>query len=258
MIISVWGNNGAGKSTTAIKLANAFARRKKNVILIDADYVAPEINVWYPKMEVRSEASLRIILDNAVTVETVAGKLSMVAGRDNFGVLGYSKGYAANMITERKDTAEELLSVCEALAEVVIVDCQSNMLNDILTFSALEKAHERLIIITPDVRGLSWYESNVRPMEDAWENNGLSMTRAFCQVTRSSPAEAVESVIGTAEFMIPYSSYIDEELYSGTLGGDGIYSHAKLYSQVIEGIAVKFQDKYKLNEAKIIDHTAEV
>ena len=246
MIIAVWGNSGSGKSTIAIKLANAFSRKKKNVILIDADYIAPQTNVWYPKMEIRSEASLRVILDNAVTVENVAGKLNMVRGRENFGVLGYGKGYAANMVTDRKDTAAELLDACQSICDVVIVDCQSNMLNDILTFTSLEKADERVIVLTPDVKALSWYESNVRPMEDAWSNSKLDTVRVFNKVTRKTPAEAIESVIGTAGFFLPYAPHLEEELYSGELSGDGIYSHSRYFANVIEGLVQRLLE----NDAK--------
>jgi len=244
MIIAVWGNNGAGKSTVAIKLANAYARKGRNVVLLDTDFVAPQINVWFPRMDVNPEASLRIVLDNAVTVETVAAKISMVKGRSNYGVMGYTKGYTVNQVTARQDTAGELLNVLSEMADTIIVDCQSNILLDILSLVAIDKGDERVVVMTPDVKGLSWYESNVRPMQDGWENKGLSFIRTFNKVTRSTPAEAVESVTGSAGFYLPYTAYIDDELYSGTLGEDGIYTKAKPFARVLESLASEIDQRH--------------
>lgn len=252
MLIAVWGNSGAGKSTVAIKLANSFARKNKNVVLVDAGFVAPQMQVWFPRMEVKSESSIRVILDNAVTVETVAAKLSMVRGRSNYGVLGYAKGFALNQVTDRRDTTDELLGVLSGMADVVIVDCQYSVMDDILTFRALETADERLVVLSPDLRGISWYDSNVKPMLDAWDNHNMSTNRVLNGVTRKTPAEQVESSVGSCMAYLPFTLEIRDELYSGTLSEDGIYSKAKNYASVIEGISKFYYDKYKLGEAKEI------
>lgn len=244
MIIAVWGNNGSGKSTFAIKLANSFARLKKNVVLIDADYVAPQLNVWYPKLNIKPEQSLSVLLDNNIdSVETIVSKIQVI--NENLGVLGYAKDFSSNIIPRRSEPAEELLRLLPELCDVTIVDCRSDVTNDILSFATLaEFADERIVAITPDVKGVSWYDSNVRMFEENWTNNSMSILKIFNKARMIAPVADIEKAIGSVEYYLPHDTYIERELFAGTMGGEDSRKNARQYTHVVDAIATELLSKH--------------
>ncbi|MBQ0109466.1 MAG: hypothetical protein KBS44_04230 [Clostridiales bacterium] len=237
MIIAVWGNNGAGKSTLAVKLASSFARQHKNVVLVDTNYSAPQSNVWYPNLPLKRSDSLSILLDNDIpNVEVVASKIQVVS--DNIGVLGYAKDYSSNMVPSRSDTPTILFERLVTFSDVVIVDCQSAIVQDILSFTALDEAADvRIVTMTPDLRGLSWYDANVRMVEENWANNGKTVIKTFNKVRLDAPVADLEKIIGTAEYYLPFDVNIQRELFAGTLGGEGHRKNSRQYTRVVDSIA---------------------
>lgn len=236
MTIAIWGNNGAGKSTVAIKLALALADKKKNVVLVDADYNAPQINVWYPRMDVKLESSLARILDSTVDVEHVASKIQVV--NKYFGVLGYTKDFASASMPKRSDTIHTFLKCLGDVSDYIIVDCQSCPINDIITFEAANSADVVLAVMTPDIKALSWYDSNVRMLEENWANGEKTeLIRVLNKVTDVSPAEELEEAMGPVKYLLPHSIDIADEIYTGELGTDNYRKKARYYAAVIDTIA---------------------
>lgn len=239
-IIAVWGNSGSGTSTLAIKLALEISELGKNVVLVDADYNAPQANVWYPRMELAKSDSLSKLLDNNIDVEAVASKIKVI--NKNLGVLGYAKDYASNAIPSRADTAGELLTTLTKVCDVVIVDCQSGITADILSFEALGLADLRIVGITPDIRGLSWYDSNVRMMEEEWLNNKLETIKIFNKVVNNSPADEIENIIGTVKYYFPYCPDIEDEMCAGEMGSREYRKKAKKYARVLDTMMSQIQE----------------
>lgn len=231
-LIAVWGNNGSGKSTLAIKLAIELSERGKNVILVDTDFNAPQLNSWYPRLEVDKSSSLSVLLDNNVDTEAVANKIQVID--KNLGVLGYCKDFASNAVPGRADTAQDLLLCLPDLCDVAVIDCQSSIISDVLSFEALSSAEMRIVAITPDVRGLAWYDANVRMMDEEWRNNKKSLIKAFNKVRPTSPANEVENIIGTVRYYLPNSPALEDEVFTGELGGTDYRKTAKKYAKVVD------------------------
>ncbi len=230
--IAVWGNSGSGTSTLAIKLALEIAELGKNVVLVDTNYNAPQANVWYPRLELAKTESMSVLLDNNIDVEAAASKIKVI--NRNLGILGYAKDYASNAIPGRSDTAIDLLNVLPQICDVAIIDCQSGIMGDVLSLEALGQAELRIVGITPDVRGLAWYDSNVRMMEEEWINNKLATVKLFNQVKTNSPANEVENVIGTVQYYLPYSAEIEDEVCTGEMGTREYKRKAKKYAKIID------------------------
>lgn len=241
MIITIWGNAGSGKSTLSIKLANAFAAMRKNVLLIDTNFVCPQINIWYPAMNITKEKSLANLLDNKIeSEETIISKINIVS--ENIGVIGYAKDFSSSSMPNRDDTAKDLLSMLnqsKKLCDIVIVDCTSDIYSSIFTSTAILDAENsiRIIAVTPDLRGLSWYDSNVRMMEEAWMNNNQPVIKVFNQVHITAPVTDIENIIGTVDYYLPYDADLRREMYTGILGENKSRKTAKKYSKVIDSIA---------------------
>lgn len=240
MIISVWGNNGCGSSTLAIKLGLALSEKGKNVVLVDANFVAPQTKIWFPKINFNPEDSMSVILANNIELDNVASKITMI--NDYFGVLGYGKELSINAIPSRDDTPSELLSVLSSISDIVIIDCQSNITQDIMSFMALDVADTKLINLSPDIRGIAWYNANVMMLKEKWLSQNAQIYTIFNKVKINAPVDAVEKAIGTVDFYLPYADEIEEELYSGKIGEKYFKGQARNYGVVIKNIAESILD----------------
>lgn len=215
MIVSIWGSSGSGKSTIALKLSNLLALTGKKVILIDSNFVVPQIGVWFPKAELSEQCSLSSVLQNEINKEILSHKI-YIAG-DNLGVLGYSSGEPVmSSILQRYDTAAVLLNTAASIADYVVVDCQTNITQDYLTFVAIEMSHVKFITCTPDLLAVSFWLSNICMLGD--EKYRISSAyRVLNKVKDISPVAALESRIGKFHFSLPYNSNTEHELLGGNL-----------------------------------------
>ena len=222
MIIAVCGNSGSGKSTLAVKLATALAARQLNTVLIDTDFVSPQFNVWYPKKEMFAHQSLSVLLDNNIDIEATADKIHVI--NDTLGVLGYARDFSVNAIPRRHDTVPQLLSCLEEMSDVIVVDVQTGFINDNLSFEVMNRADVRLVAISPDVKALSWYDSNIRMMEEQWQNNDAVTIKAFNKTKASAPLDDIQRIIGEVSYYIPYCNEVEEQLYTGTMADLSMHS----------------------------------
>lgn len=215
MIVAVCGNSGSGKSTLAVKLAHMFADAKKNTVLIDTDFISPQFNVWYPKREMFNHTSLAVLLDNNVDIEQTADKMHVI--NENLGVLGYARDFSANAMPRRPDTAGQLLSCLNEMSDIIVVDVQTGFINDILSFEVMSAADVRIIAVTPDIKGLSWYDSNIRMMEESWKSNETHTIRVFNKTRSNAPLTEIEQIIGEVPYFLPFSYDIEEQMSTGTM-----------------------------------------
>lgn len=234
MIVAVWGSSGSGKSTLAAMLAMALAAKKHNVILVDANFIVPQAGVWFPGLDLAAHESLSSILQNEINPEILAGKLKLASSY--LGVLGYAKGeLAVNSILQRYDTAAVLLNTASSMADYVILDCQTNVTQDYLTFTGLEMAGCRLIVCTPDLRGVSFWLSNTPMLADE-KYRICEAIRVFNMAKDISPINSVEHLIGSFRYALPYDAEIWLKSLSGAAdisSGNGI---SKRYRRIFNAL----------------------
>lgn len=232
MIIAVCGNSGSGKSTLAVKLATVLADHKYNTVLVDTDFITPQFNVWYPKKEMFAHQSLAVLLDNNVDVEATADKTHII--NENLGALGYARDFSVNAIPRRHDTASQFLNCLEEMCDIVVVDVQTGFINDNLSFEVMNRADVRLVAITPDVKALSWYDSNIRMMAEQWQNKDAVTIRLFNKTRATAPLAEIEHIIGEVPYYVPFSNEVEEQLFTGTM--DNINMHSKTGKQYVSVI----------------------
>lgn len=247
MRIAIWGNSGSGKSTLAIKLALSLVSAKKDVMLFDTDYAAPQFNVWYPKKNMVSTSSLSVLLDNAVTAEALSSKSQKI--KDNLVCYGYCKDFASNSIPSRSDTALQLMNLLgdpkgKFNEFYSVIDCMSCPITDYLSYAALTSADAVIVAFTPDVKGMSWYDANVKMFEENWKDNKKLVIRAFNQATITSPTSNIENILGTMEYYLPYDRALKEELYSGNLGSNSYKQNARNYANVVDTMREQLVDAW--------------
>lgn len=247
MIIAVCGNSGSGKSTIAIKLAMEFASRHLNTVLIDTNFITPQFNIWFPQKEMFNHLSLSILLDNNIDVEAVTDKMRVVS--DHLGVLGYGRDYASNATPRRYDTSAQLLRALNEISDVIIVDAQTEFINDILSFESISAADVRIITLTPDLKGLSWYDSNIKMMEENWKDSEATILKVFNKVYNKSPISEIEAIIGNGNYYLPESTEIEEQMHTGSMDSlNGRQSSAKKFISILKTMADDIESKLPKEE----------
>ena len=204
MLVTIMGSSGSGKSTFAIKLAKAYAEQKKNTLVVFSDYYAPSFVTFFPE-EVSGGSLGRLLAQPVLTKELIHGELSPVKASDYIVFLGYQAGenkYQYANYTKQK--AEDLLIALKYLADVVIFDGMASFYEDILTQTAVEMADTKIAMIKADLKGLSYYKSNVSFF-------GQGFLLAVSDPDESNLSLEVAEEMGQADFLLPYTAELKKQ-----------------------------------------------
>ena len=169
-IIAVWGSPHSGKTTFATKLATAiYSSFESTVITLYTDLETPVIPILFPFDKNEDLGSVGYPLSKTeVEQGDIINNLVTVKDMQNFGFLGYKTG--ENKFTYPKfgkAKAEDLLSELCRLADYVIVDCTSNLNENVLAQTAIEKADQILRLSSPDLQSISFFLSQLAVYTDS-------------------------------------------------------------------------------------------
>ncbi len=220
-IISMWGNNGSGTTTLAVKLGIAiYTTYQSTVIIVHTGNETPILPVIFPFMKKEDMGSIGVPLSKTeVEQGDIINNLVTVKEMQNFGFLGYKAG--ENKFTYPKfgrAKAEDLFNELKRLADYVIVDCSSNLENDILAQTAIEKSDQILRISSPDLKSVSFYLSQLPVYADSKYHlddhiQGINTPNEDVFM----PMEEAKTYLGEVSFTVPYSRAVKEQMQQGKL-----------------------------------------
>lgn len=167
-LIAIWGSPGSGKTTLAVNMAKELAKNKKNVLIVYDDMVCPTIPTLIPELKNEDiDRSLGKILSNSAIDQRVIWD-NLITTKDNYiALLGYQKGENPLSYPEYiRERAVDLLILLRHLADYIIIDCSSNITENILTTTALEFADKVITLSTADFKGLSYFKSTLPLLMD--------------------------------------------------------------------------------------------
>lgn len=246
-IIAVWGSPHSGKTTFATKLATAiYDNYQATVIVLYTDLETPTLPVIFPNEKSENLGSVGIPLSKTeIDTDDVIKNLVTIKERQNFGFLGFRAG--ENKFTYPrygKAKAEELYATLGMLADYVIVDCTSNLENNVLSSVAVEQADQIIRLASPDLSAISFFLSQKGVYEDAkyrMEEHiiGLNIPNADAYM----PVEEARSHLKDVAFTVPYSQLIKEQLQKGSL-----YAPAK---------DKRFDSRMKEIAGKVVEYEAQ-
>lgn len=216
-IIAVWGSPGSGKSTVAGSLAYLLATSGKNVILIDTSTQAPQKSIWFPYCDGDFTSSLNSLMSaDSITPAFMTKHISTLSS--NLGVLGFVKGETPLSLTkaQRLDKIKDVYKVCCDLADYVIVDCASNILDNIYSVVALEQAIRVLRIVSPDLKGATWTMGNLQLISDR-KFTAANHIVISNNVKSYYNVPQIEAVIGDYKTCLPYCVDIEMRNITGEL-----------------------------------------
>lgn len=220
-VIAVWGSPNSGKTTFATKLATAiYSSFESTVITLYTDLETPVIPVLFPFIKNQDLGSVGVPLSKTeVEQEDIINNLVTVKNMQNFGFLGYKTG--ENKYTYPKfgrAKAEDLLNVLCKLADYVVVDCTSNLDDNVLAQTAIEKADQILRLSSPDLKSISFFLSQLPVYADSryrTDNHiqGINTPNADVFV----PIEETRTQLGELAFTLPFSFAVKEQMQQGKL-----------------------------------------
>lgn len=216
-VISIWGSPGSGKSTFAVKLASAiYDNYQSTVIVLFTDMTTPMLPVIFPNSKREDLFSVGEILSKTeITVDDTVRNIVCIKDKGNFGFTGYldsENKFTYPKFDEKK--AKDFIAVLETLADYVVIDCVSNMGDNILSQTALAVAEETIRLASPDLRCISWYLSQL-PIYTGTEKQIQGMNTPDMDVF--VPVSDVRSHLGEVSFTLPFCREVKQQFIEGKL-----------------------------------------
>ena len=163
-VVAVWGAAGSGRTTLAAALAAEIGRRKRRVVLVDADPYGGTVSQQLGILDEVSGLLAAVRLDAAGQLEQRLGSVQRGLDQHLSVVTGLPR--ADRWVEIRAGTVEHLLSLVSAGAEVVVdtgFTLEEDAVPDLggrpgrnqMTMEALDAADDVLVIGGADPVGLS-------------------------------------------------------------------------------------------------------
>lgn len=220
-IIAIWGSPNSGKTTFATKLATAiYDNYQSTVIVVYPDLETPVLSVLFPNEKLEDLGSLGQILSKTeVETDEIIKNLVTVKSRQNFGFLGYKAGENKFSYPKfGKAKAEDLFDKLCDLANYIIVDCSSNLENNVISALAMEKADQIIRLASPDLKSISFYLSQLPVYADSkYQQDEHIQGLNIPNTDVFMPIEEAKSHLKDVAFTLPYSDEIKEQMQEGLL-----------------------------------------
>ena len=237
-VLAVWGSPSSGKTIMSVKLARYIASQKKNVILVLADMSAPPLPYVCPSSDLDSELSLGNIL-GAAHVDGNLVKQNAILHKKNeyltmFAMLKGENAFSYAPYTETQ--AREFIYVLRQLADYIIIDCTSNITNDILSAVSLIESDAVLRLVSCDLKSISYLNSQLPLLLDN-KFNANKQYKAASNVSSFQADDEIEQIVGGVNFKIPHSDEVYKQLLAGNLFGGLTEKDSKDFRKAVSKIA---------------------
>lgn len=220
-LIAVWGSPNSGKTTFATKLAlSIYDSYQSTVVVLYPDLEAPVLPVIFPNEKTEDLGSIGVPLSKTeIDVDDIVRNAITLKKRGNLVFLGYRTG--DNRFTYPRygrAKAEDFLEKVCSLADVVIVDCPSNLEGNGLASAGLEMANQIIRLASPDLKSISYYLSQLPTYADSKFRleehiQGLNTPNADVFM----PVEEAKSHLKDVRFTVPYSQAVKLQTQTGRL-----------------------------------------
>lgn len=218
-IISVYGNSGSYKTSTALNLAKTISEiyPSAGVAIVGLDMTKPLIPILFPNEKEKKMGS-RLSLGKLLSLEYLdqEATLSQMKTHNNIGVLGYNAGENYNSYAFPVDgRIDDFYTQIRHLINYTIVDCTSNVATDKLTMKALINADEVIQLISCDTGGLTFLYSQEPILLS--EQYGYGNYRRYLTVQGRffEDTETMKSVVTKVRGVIPFSTAVAEKINQG-------------------------------------------
>ncbi len=236
-VLAVWGSPSSGKTIMSVKLARYIASQKKNVILVLADMSAPPLPYVCPSSDLESELSLGNILGAAHVDENLVKQNAILHKKNEyltmFAMLKGENAFSYAPYTETQ--ARELVHVLRQLADYIIIDCTSNITNDVLSAVSLIESDAVLRLVSCDLKSISYLNSQLPLLLDN-KFNANKQYKAASNVSSFQADDEIEQIVGGVSFKIPHSDEVYKQFLAGNLFGGLTEKDSKDFRKAVSKI----------------------
>lgn len=237
-VLAVWGSPSSGKTIMSVKLARYIASQKKNVILVLADMSAPPLPYVCPSSDLESEVSLGNILGAAHVDENLVKQNAILHKKNEyltmFAMLKGENAFSYAPYTETQ--ARELIHTLRQLADYIIIDCTSNITNDVLSAVSLIESDAVLRLVSCDLKSISYLNSQLPLLLDN-KFNANKQYKAASNVSSFQADDEIEQIVGGVNFKIPHSDEVYKQFLAGNLFGGLTEKDSKDFRKAVSKIA---------------------
>ncbi|OME51788.1 hypothetical protein BSK59_19905 [Paenibacillus odorifer] len=235
-LIAVWGSPSSGKTVTAVKLAQAFANRKQNVLLLCSDALCPSSATIAPKGSANHASLGELLSLPALSQEDILHYALPLDISPHIALLGYKKGdNSFSYATYSRERAVDLLTLARHLADVVIVDCSSYLSADLLSVIALELADQVVRIHSCDLKSLMFYASYL-PLLTDHRFRRSSVVPVLSKVKPEQDSNEYSQIFGGIDITLPHLVQIEQQVATAQLLEDCYGKEAAAYLQGIHSL----------------------
>lgn len=217
-IVCIWGSPGSGKTTTALAVAAALAKKKKNVVVFSGDKLTPMLKVYLPTGNITGKESIGpLLMSNRYEDIELAGRLLPHPNSDYLCFVGMSPG--DNFITYQDFSRESVVRLANklaALSDYVLIDGTSNPIDDTMTLAMLELADVVIRISTPDTRGIMYLDANKLVYHEQRFRYDDHI-KVLGNVKEVSPYVETMAIVGQFDYVFEYSYEIEDKTIAGSL-----------------------------------------
>lgn len=242
-IITIWGNGGSGKTTTAFKIAKALEEQKKDVMIIMADQVS-SVNAFILEKNLESKSLGKILSNPVMTQESIlenaipiTKKVSVIGYQDDENEYSYA--------SYTKEKALDFLILSRSVADVIIIDASSNILANTLTLAALEMSDKVIRTCSCDLKGVAFFKSQL-PLLVESKYNANNHIRIISNLKDFQPIDSIkEQYQNNIKYILPHSKEIEMQMLKGALLEKSNDKFSKKYENEISKLVTDINSKTK-------------
>lgn len=174
------GKGGVGKSNLVLNAAIVLSRRKKKVLILDADMGLANIDIL---IGMASRYNLSHVLSGEMELVDVIGE-----GPSGIHVLPASSGveWMANLTVEQKHVFVEKMDGLNGLYDVVLIDTGAGISSNVTYFNLA--AQTRIVIVTPEPTSLTDAYALIKVLHQSYHQKEFEVVVNFV----GSEKEALE------------------------------------------------------------------
>lgn len=230
-IITVWGSPGSGKSIFSALIAAYLERRKLKVLIISPNRITPMLPIFFPKAAPDNVYSIGHLFElPQMTEADIAKHIFFTRQHPDIGVLAFAPGDTAMRYPDlTKVQAEALLDGVTRMADMVILDCSSDM-REVFPYVAAASADITVQMLTADLRGVSFINAQ-KPLLSAPQ---FRYEEHITVLGGKKPFQS-ETGIVRKELVFPWKTDIETAFCDGTVF-DALPSCSRKHEIVLETV----------------------